>query len=250
MELNSGSSSGDEMMAATKILVVEDEAIVAESIRIKLKKMGYSVISTASSADEAIRKTGEYLPDLVLMDIVLQGEMDGIEAAGQIHTRFDIPVVYLTAYSDEKTLLRAKITEPFGYIIKPFKERELLVAIEISLFKNDMEKKLKERNEWFSVTLNSISDGVIATDSKGCVQFMNTVAQSMTGWELDLAEGKPLKEVLSLVTEKIEKVNETLLQAPDGTKIPIDISSNSIKDDKGNILGVAMVFRSLKPRKL
>jgi PAS domain S-box-containing protein len=232
-------------MAATKILVVEDEAIVAESIRIKLKKMGYSVISTASRADEAIRKTEEYLPDLVLMDIVLQGEMDGIEAAGQIHTRFDIPVVYLTAYSDEKTLLRAKITEPFGYIIKPFKERELQVAIEISLFKHDMEKKLKEKNEWFSVTLNSISDGVIATDSKGCVQFMNTVAQSMTGWELDLAEGKPLKEVLNIVTEKTGKVNETLLLPPDGTRIPIDISTNSIKDDKGNILGVAMVFRSL-----
>jgi len=238
------------MMAATKILVVEDEAIVAESIRIKLKKMGYSVISTASSADEAIRKTEEYLPDLVLMDIVLQGEMDGIEAAGQIHTRFNIPVVYLTAYSDEKTLLRAKITEPFGYIIKPFKERELQVAIEISLFKHDMERKLKERNEWFSITLNSISDGVIATDSKGCVQFMNTVAQSMTGWEFDMAEGKPLKEVLNIVSEKIGKVNETLLQARDGARIPIDISTNSIKDEKGNILGVAMVFRSLEPRKV
>lgn len=232
-------------MAATKILVVEDEAIVAESIKIKLTKMGYSVISTASSADEAIRKTEEYLPDLVLMDIVLQGEMDGIEAAGQIHTRFDIPVVYLTAYSDEKTLVRAKITEPFGYIIKPFKERELQVAIEISLFKHDMEKKLKERNEWFSVTLNSISDGVIATDSKGCVLFMNTIAQSMTGWKLDMVEGKPLKEVLNIVTEKTGNVNKTLLQAGNGTNIPIDISTNSIKDDRGNILGVAMVFRSL-----
>jgi len=139
------------------------------------------------------------------MDIVLQGEMDGIEAAGQIHAHFNIPVVYLTAYSDEKTLLRAKITEPFGYIIKPFKERELQVAIEISLFKNDMEQKLKEKNEWFSVTLNSISDGVIATDSKGCVLFMNTIAQSMTGWEMYLAEGKPLKEVLNIVSEKKER---------------------------------------------
>jgi PAS domain S-box-containing protein len=236
--------------AATKILVVEDEAIVAESLRIKLKKMGYIVISTASSGDEAIKKTEEYLPDLVLMDIVLQGEIDGIEAARQIRTNFNIPIIYLTAYSDEKTLLRAKITEPFGYIIKPFKERELQVAIEISLFKYDMERKLKERNEWFNVTLNSISDGVIATDSKGCVLFMNTIAQSMTGWELDLAEGKPLKEVLNMVTEKIGKVNETLLLSPLGIRIPIDISTNSIKDDKGNILGVAMVFRSLEPHKV
>lgn len=237
------------MKAATKILVVEDEAIVAESLRIKLKKMGYIVISTASSGDEAIKKTEEYLPDLVLMDIVLQGEIDGIEAARQIRTNFNIPVIYLTAYSDEKTLLRAKITEPFGYIIKPFKERELQVAIEISLFKYDMERKLKEKNEWFSVTLNSISDGVIATDSKGCVLFMNTIAQSMTGWELDMAEGKPLKEVFN-ITEKIGTVNETLLLQPDGTRIPIDISTNPIKDDKGNILGVAMVFRILEPRKV
>ncbi|MCZ7402796.1 MAG: response regulator [Candidatus Methanoperedens sp.] len=233
-------------MQQTKILVVEDEAIVAESIKIKLKKMGYSVISTASSGNEAIRKTEEFLPDLVLMDIVLQGEMDGIEAAKQIHENFNTPVVYLTAYSDDKTLLRAKITEPFGYIIKPFKERELQVAIEIALFKQDMEKKLKEKNEWFSVTLNSISDGVIATDSNGCVLFMNTVAQSMTGWEPDMAQGKPLKEVLNIVTEKSGNIKENLLQARDSKSIPIDISTNSIKDDKGNIIGVAMVFRSLE----
>jgi len=237
-------------MAATKILVVEDEAITAESIRIKLKKMGYSVVSTASNGDEAIRKAAEYFPDLVLMDIVLQGEMDGIEASRQIHMNFNIPVVYLTAYSDDKTLIRAKITEPFGYIIKPFKERELQVAIEIALFKHDMEKKLKEKNEWFNVTLNSISDGVIATDSKGCVLFMNAVAQSMTGWEFDLAEAKPLKEVLNIFTEKIGLANETMLQARDGKRIPIDISTNSIKDDKGNILGVAMVFRSQEQRKV
>jgi len=88
---------------------------------------------------------------------------------------------------------------------------------------------------------------VIATDSKGCVLFMNTVAQSITGWELDMAEGKPLKDVLNIVTEKIGQVNETLLHARDGTRIPMDISTNSIKDDNGNILGVAMVFRSREP---
>jgi len=236
-------------MATTKILVVEDEAIVAESIRIKLKKMGYSVVSTASSADEAIKKTGEYLPDLVLMDIVLQGEKDGIEAARQIHTNFNIPIVYLTAYSDDKILLRAKITEPFGYIIKPFKERELQVAIEIALFKHDMEKKLKEKNECFSVTLNSISEGVIATDPQGCVLFMNNVAQSLTGCELDKVAGKPLKEVFRIVTEKQGGLNKTMLEDRNGMRKTIDLSTNSIKDDKGNILGVAMVFRSQEPEK-
>lgn len=237
------------MISKTQILVVEDEAIAAEAIRNRLQKMGYAVPSTASRGEEAIKKAQENMPDLVLMDILLQGEMDGIEAAEQIRIRFDIPVLYLTAYSDEKTLIRAKITEPFGYIIKPFKERDLQIAIEIALFKHDMEKKLKEKNEWFSVTLNSISDGVIATDSKGYVLFMNTVAQSVTGWKQDEAEGKPLKEVLSVTSEKIGNEKQALLRPRDGTALPIDISTNSIKDDKGNILGVAAVFRSLEPRK-
>src|SRR3989304_5840331 len=116
-------------MAETQILVVEDEAIVAEAIRRKLRKLGYAVPSTASRGEEAIKKVEENNPDLVLMDIVLQGEMDGIEAAEKIRTRFNTPVVYLTAYSDEKTLLRAKITEPFGYIIKPFRNGQLPVGV-------------------------------------------------------------------------------------------------------------------------
>lgn len=233
-------------MPETKILVVEDEAIVAEAIRIKLKKFGYAVPSTASRGDEAIKKAQEHTPDLVLMDIVLQGEMDGVEAAEQIRTRLNIPVVYLTAYSDDKTLLRAKITEPFGYLIKPFKERELQVAIEIALFKHEMEKKLKERNEWFCVTLNSISDGVIATDSKGYVLFMNSIAQSVTGWKLEDVQGKPLKEVFNIISEKTGQAHETILMARNGTRIPIDARSNAIKDDKGSIIGVAMVFRGIK----
>lgn len=231
------------MMA--KILVVEDEAIAAEAIRKRLQKLGYAVPSTASRGEEAVKKAEEHMPDLVLMDIVLQGEMDGIEAAEQIHTRFNIPVVYLTAYSDEKTLLRAKITEPFGYIIKPFKERELQIAIEIALFKHEMESKLKEKNEWFSVTLNSISDGVIATDAKGYVLFMNSVAQSFTGWKLEEAQGKSLKEVFNILTD----ISGTVLIDRRGMRTPIDVTSNTIKDCNGKIIGVAMVFCGIKEGK-
>jgi len=238
-------------MTEMQILVVEDEAIVAEAIRRKLQKMGYAVPSTVSSGEEAIKKVEENNPDLVLMDIVLQGEMDGIEAAEQIRTRFNTPVVYLTAYSDDRTLLRAKITEPFGYIIKPFKERELHVAIEIALFKHEMERKLKEKEEWLSTTLNSISDGVIATDSKGYVLFMNHVAQSVTGWQMEEAEGKPLKDVFNIISEKTgeKQVNKTVLIAQDGTRIQIETSSNAIRDHKGNITGVVMVFHGIKERK-
>src|SRR5574341_1670289 len=192
-------------MVKTQILVVEDEAIVAEAIRRKLQKLGYSVPSTASRGEEAIKKVEENNPDIVLMDIVLQGEMDGIEAAEQIRARFNIPIVYLTAYSDIKTLERAKVTEPFGYIIKPFKERELNINIEIALYKHRMERKLKESKEWFTTTLKSISDAVIATDSSGCVKFMNPVAQSMTGWALEEAYGKPLKDIFNIMTEKTRR---------------------------------------------
>jgi PAS domain S-box-containing protein len=238
-------------MAETQILVVEDEAIVAEAIRRKLLKRGYAVPSTASSAEEAIKKVEENKPDLVLMDIVLQGEMDGIEAAEQIRTRFNIPVVFLTAYSDDKTLLRAKITEPFGYIIKPFKERELSIAIEIALFKHEMERKLKEKEEWLSTTLKSIKDGVIATDSKGYVLFMNPVAQALTAWKMEEAQGKPMKDVFNIISEKTGELqaNKTVLIDLGGKRIPIETSSNAIRDYKGNISGVVLVFRTIKEHK-
>ncbi len=239
-------------MTETQILVVEDESIIAEDIRRTLQNLGYSVPSIVASGEKAIKEVEKNNPDLVLMDIVLQGEMDGIEATEQIRSRFDIPVVYLTAYSDEKLIERAKITEPFGYIIKPFKERELQINIEIALYNHKMEKKLKESREWFSTTLRSISDGVIATDPKGCILFMNPVAESLTGWKLEDTQGKPMKDVFNIISEKIgeDEINKTVLITQSGTRIPIDTSSDAIKDDKGNIVGIVVVFRSINERKL
>jgi len=167
-------------MPSFKILVVEDESIVAMDIKHRLESMGYIVPAITSSGEEAVKKTAETNPDLVLMDIVLKGEMDGIDAAQQIKDNLDIPVVYLTAYSDEKTLKRAKITGPFGYIIKPFEDRELHSAIEIALYKHEMESKLKENEKWLSTTLESIGDAVITTDKNGCITFMNPIAQNLT----------------------------------------------------------------------
>jgi C4-dicarboxylate-specific signal transduction histidine kinase len=132
------------MMAKKRIMVVEDEGITAMSIKSSLEGMGYSVSSTVFSGEEAVKKAGEDKPDLVLMDIVLDSKMDGIEAAGQIHSRFSIPVVYLTAHSDEKMVKRIKMTEPFGYIVKPFYERELRFVVEIALYKHEMEQRLRK----------------------------------------------------------------------------------------------------------
>ncbi len=248
-------------MTGIQILVVEDEIIVAEDIRRSLQNMGYNVPVTASKGEDAIRIAGENNPDLVLMDIVIEGQMDGIQTAEQIRSRYNIPVVYLTAYSDIKTLERAKITEPFGYIIKPFKERELNINIEIALYKHRMEKKLRESKEWFTTTLKSISDAVIATDSSGCVKFMNPVAQSMTGWALEEAYGKPLKDIFNIMTEKTRKkiraggedtdieVNLTVLINRHQSKLPIEVGSDPIRDDKENIVGIVTVFRDITERK-
>ncbi len=119
-------------MEKSQILIVEDERIVAEDIKRTLKHLGFGVSAIVSSGEEALKKVKENNTDLVLMDIALKGEMDGVEAASQIRSQFKLPVIYLTAFSDEKVLERAKITEPVGYIIKPFEERELCSAIEIA----------------------------------------------------------------------------------------------------------------------
>lgn len=131
-------------MNPIKILVVEDEIIVAEDIAGRLKKLGYAVTATVASGEEALEKVAENRPDLVLMDIVLKGEMDGVTAAEKIRTRVDVPTVFLTAYADDKTLERAKLTNPFGYIIKPFQQNDLRVAIEIALHRHEIETKMRE----------------------------------------------------------------------------------------------------------
>jgi len=130
-----------------KILVVEDEPLAAMELQDRLESLGYVVVGVVSSGEEAIQKTAVTHPDLVLMDIVLKGDVDGVETAEQIQSRFNIPVVYLTAHSDEGTLQRARITEPYGYILKPFRERELHATIKMAIHKHKMEEELWESEQ-------------------------------------------------------------------------------------------------------
>ena len=131
-------------MAKTRILVVEDESIIAADIVMSLRNLGYEVIAAVASGEQAIKKVESDKPDLILMDIAIKGKMDGIETAGRIRSQFKVPVVYLTAYADEKTLERAKVTGPFGYIVKPFEEMDLRVAIEIGLYKAEVEAEREQ----------------------------------------------------------------------------------------------------------
>jgi CheY-like chemotaxis protein len=134
------------MMERPAIYIVEDEAIVANDIKETLKSLGYDVPGIAKSGEIALVKVKELMPDLVLMDIHLAGQMDGVETAGMIHVLYSIPVIYLTAYADKALLDRAKVTEPYGYVIKPYDERELHSVIEMSLYKHRVEREIKKRD--------------------------------------------------------------------------------------------------------
>ena len=153
-------------MSKTNILIVEDESIVAKDIQHSLKKLGYTVVGMCSTGEDAIRTAEEVKPDLVLMDIMLKGDMSGIEAAGQIREKFNIPIIYLTAYADESTLSKAKVSEPYGYIIKPFKEIDLHTSIEMAIYKHEKETDVKkERDFLYSIVENKESKDIIFVKS-------------------------------------------------------------------------------------
>ncbi|MBK8612531.1 MAG: response regulator [Flavobacteriales bacterium] len=139
-------------MAQTNVLVVEDESIVSKDIQHSLKKLGYNVVGAAATGEQAVKLAVETQPDIILMDIMLKGEMNGIEAATQIRSETNIPVIFLTAYADESTLNKAKVTQPYGYIIKPFKEIDIHTSIEMALYKHKKEAEvLKERDLLFNL---------------------------------------------------------------------------------------------------
>ena len=170
-------------MSDTSILIVEDEAIVAADLASKLSGLGYQVVGTVADGEGAIALADQLRPQLVLMDVALKGQLDGIETAAMIRRDHDIPVVYLTAYSDRTTLDRAKRTGPFGYVLKPFDEQDLATQIEMALYRHQADRQLREQREWLRVTLHSIGDAVIATDAESRITFMNPVAETLTGWK-------------------------------------------------------------------
>lgn len=253
-------------MKDTRILVVEDEVIVALDIQNRLKRMGYNIIGIVSTGEDAIKKARDTMPDLVLMDIKLKGDLDGVMAAEKIRELFSIPVVYLTAFSDEDTLERAKVTEPFGYMVKPLEERELYITIEMALYKHRMDKKIKENERWLSTTLNSIAEGLIATDRNAKILFTNPVCDTLTGWTKNESLGKDLSAIFKIIdgeTRKpmpdpvsqalqegviIDAGTYTLLVTKFENEIPVDYSASLIRDERNNVTGTVIVFRDITER--
>lgn len=162
-------------MSKTNIIVVEDESIVAKDIQLSLRKLGYNVLAICSNGYDAILAVEEHKPHIVLMDIMLKGDMSGIEAAAQIKEKFNIPIIFLTAYADESTLNKAKVTEPYGYIIKPFKEIDLHTSIEMALYKHEKEKEIrKERDLLYSLVDGKESKDIIFVKANSRLVKVNT----------------------------------------------------------------------------
>lgn len=162
-------------MTKINVLIVEDENIVARDIQHSLKKLGYNVAGIASSGEKAIAMVSELKPDIVLMDIMLQGEMSGIDAAKKIHESFDVPVIYLTAYADESTLNKAKVTEPYGYIIKPFKEIDIHTSVELALYKHGKISEItRERDFLFSIVDKQTTPDLIFVKSSSRLVKLKT----------------------------------------------------------------------------
>jgi PAS domain S-box-containing protein len=255
------------MEKKARILIVEDERIAAEDLRLTLSQLGYEVAGLASSGEEALRLAEQRQPDLVLMDIVLKGPMNGIGTAKAMADRFAVPVVYVTAFSDTDTIERIKGTHPYGYLHKPFDFKELQVVVETALVKYRADRMLAQREEWFSTTLRSIGDGVLTLDSGGRITFMNRTASQLTGWDMADAAGLPVERIFRIVNEKtgrpaenpVRKVlrngryaglaNHMLLIRKDGCRIPIDDSGAPIRDDRGKLTGAVLVFKEISERR-
>ncbi len=250
-------------MPPVRLLVVEDQAIIALDLKNRLTSLGYAVVATAAYGEVAIEQARALRPDLILMDIRLKGELDGIQAAECIRAELDLPIIYLTAHSDEQTLARARLTEPYGYILKPFEDRELHMAIEIARYKSQMEQKLKTHERWLAAVLRGIGDAVIAADVRGQITFLNPVAEALTGWTQAEALGQPAATVFNAIHARtrarvespvgqvlerqgaVDLPDQTLLVARDGREIPIDDSAAPIRDDKGQVTGAVLVFRDI-----
>jgi PAS domain S-box-containing protein len=233
-------------MTKGRIVVVEDEAIVARDIQATLRSFGYDVPEIVTSGEEAIQAAFRLNPDLIMMDIMIRGSMDGVDAAEIIRSQFNIPVVYLTAYSDDETLRRAKLTESYGFITKPFDERELYVAVEFALYKHQMNFKMMESKSWFESSLRSVPVAIIATDKEGRIAFLNSRSEALLSWKEYELKGKSLSEILSLEPPAEGKDLEYTLSYT-GRKsagvIKLAYRQNTIRNEKGNIIGKIVVLR-------
>ncbi|MET0344044.1 MAG: diguanylate cyclase, partial [Polyangiales bacterium] len=243
-----------------RLVVVEDESIIAMDLADQLEEIGYRVCATVDNCADALAAVEKHRPDLVLLDIVIKGELDGVETGRRIGHRFRTPVVYLTSYSDPTTLKRAMSTAPYGYVTKPFQLKELSGSLEAALYKARLESRLRESERWFSATLRCAADGVLAVDAAGRVQFLNPHAELTLGKTLSEVAGKPLSEVLVLEGEPLRAwpldhdgpltdiCFGRWLVLPSKKRVPIDVAYAPLRDEANTATGSVVAFREVSHR--
>lgn len=241
------------------ILLVEDELIFAQDLRNKLERAGFSVVGVACTGDEALAFVERTPLRLILMDIRLKGGEDGIETAQRILSRFDVPIIYLTAYADEETIARAKATSPYGYLLKPVDDLTLPASIEVALKKHEMERLLKEGEQWLRGTLRSLEDAVISTDAHGRVKTMNPRAELVTGVGEERAAGMPAGTLLAFNGGNVDPLGLALREgrsvscttrvsffvSASHVSMPVNVSASPIFSTSGALVGAVLVLRDL-----
>jgi PAS domain S-box-containing protein len=243
---------------APTLLVVEDEAVVAMDLDGQLHDMGYRVCACVDNGHDAIARARADRPDLILMDIVLKGDMDGIAAASVIGRELHIPVLFLTAYSDDQTVRRAADAWPYGYLTKPFQARELRAGIEVALRKGAIERTLRNSERWLASVLRGVGDAVIAIDTGGIVGLANPAAEAMLG--ASSLQGRFVAEVVCLEDPASGKTvalsangcgirtGTAMLVAAGGNRIPVDFTIGAICGEGDQVDGAAIVLHDMRER--
>ena len=255
-------------MVNTKILIVENTSPFDREIGQRLKTLGYTVCASVSWGAQAIEKIPEMRPDLVMVNIGLEGAMAAVEAAEEIYYHFNIPVICLIDSIEADVLERIKGARVFGHIFKPFDANQLCLGIEHQLHWHEVNRENAKTHERLSTTLNSVRGAIIATDRNGLITFMNPVAETLTGWEMEEVSGKHVTDILNIYvgnagnliksTSLIEALQKggglssasevdynTYLIAKSGREIPIDYNITPIKDEKENPTGIVITFRDI-----
>ena len=252
------------MKTRANIFIVEDKQATLEMLGDMLETLGYNIAGTERSGENVLRHVRYTNPDLILMDITLHGDQDGIEIAEQIRESHDIPVIYLTGALDNSTIQRAKDTAPYGYLVKPISIHQLGITIQMALHKHALELELRQQERWLSSTLRSISDGVITTDDDSRVTFMNKVAEEITAWSMEEARGYPVNEVINLQDNHADSsdslflnpqnskdlnAREEFLENNRGETIPVEISGSPIEGPEEIPAGKVYVIRDITERR-
>src|SRR5262245_4445221 len=249
-----------------RILIVEDEALVAEDLRMRLLRMGYAVTGIVDRAEDVLTATLESSPDIVLMDIKLKGASDGIEAGRRLRSLHQVPFVFVTSYADRATLDRACRAEPFGYVVKPFDERAIQAAIEMALSRHRAEQQLRTTEKWMRTILRTIGDAVVVTDREQRITFMNQSGELLSRWPAGAALGEPFDHVFRLVRADdgapvpspdtaairtrgtVTLADGTELVARDGVRIPVDATATPILEGSDDVAGAVVVLRDCSER--